>query len=239
MKYSVCIPMYNEESIIESTARTLVSYLDGVYGDDYEVIFYDDGSTDKSAQIIKDLALPRVRLVEGMENHGKGRGVRASILASEGELVMFTDADLAYGCETIKKMFDSLEADSTADVSIGSRNISSDGYEGYTFSRKLASKAYIKVLGVVGGLKASDSQCGCKAFVGKKIRPVLEKCKIDGFAFDFEIILRAQNAGLKIIEVPVKIINHRESKVNLIKDAFTMLGDLMRINRMIKKDEQK
>lgn len=237
MKYSVCIPMYNEESVIENTAKELSAYLGRTYGDDYELIFYDDGSTDRSAELVKALGLPRTRVIEGKENHGKGRGVRVSVLESKGKYVMFTDADLAYGCDTIKKMFDSLEADASASISIGSRNISDDGYEGYTFTRKFASKAYLKVLNVIGGLKCSDSQCGCKAFVGEKIRPVLEKCKIDGFAFDFEIILRAQRAGLKIIEVPVKIINHRESKVHLIKDAFTMLGDITRINKMIRKEK--
>lgn len=237
MKYSVCIPMYNEKSVIEDTAKKLTAYLDQTYGDDYELIFYDDGSSDGTAKIVKDLGLPRVRVIEGGENHGKGRGVRVSVLASKGKYVMFTDADLAYGCDTIKKMFDSLEADRNASVSIGSRNISADGYDGYTFVRKFASKAYIKVLNVLGGLKCSDSQCGCKAFVGEKIRPVFERCKIDGFAFDFEIILRAQKAGLKIIEVPVKIINHRESKVHLIRDTFNMLGDIAKINRIIKKEK--
>ena len=66
---------------------------------------------------------------------------------------------------------------------------------------------------------------------------MLKKCKIDGFAFDFEIILRAQKAGLKIIEVPVKIINHRQSKVHLVRDAFKMLGDIAKINKMIKKEK--
>ena len=237
MKYSVCIPMYNEESIIENTAKTLAAYLDKTYGEDYELIFYDDGSRDRSAELVKALGLPRVRVIEGGENHGKGRGVRVSVLASQGEYVMFTDADLAYGCDTIKKMFDSLEADESASLSIGSRNISADGYDGYTFTRKLASKAYIKVLNILGGLKCSDSQCGCKAFAGEKMRSVLDKCKIDGFAFDFEIILRAQKAGLKIIEVPVKIINHRQSKVHLVRDAFKMLGDIAKINKMIKKEK--
>ena len=229
--------MYNEESIICDTAKKLTAYLEQTYGEDYELIFYDDGSSDSSAEMVKNLSLPHVRVIEGKENHGKGRGVKVSVLASKGKYVMFTDADLAYGCDTIKKMFDSLEADKSASLSIGSRNISADGYDGYTLIRKFASKAYIKVLTVLGGLKCSDSQCGCKAFIGEKIRPVLEKCKIDGFAFDFEIILRAQKAGLKIIEVPVKIINHRQSKVHLIRDAFNMLGDIAKINRMIRKEK--
>ena len=96
MKYSVCIPMYNEGSIIEDTAKKLSAYLERTYGEDYELIFYDDGSSDRSPELVTALDLPRVRVIEGKENHGKGRGVRTSVLSSSGEYVMFTDADLAF-----------------------------------------------------------------------------------------------------------------------------------------------
>ncbi len=227
--------MYNEQSVIEETATTLTSYLDMVYGDDYELIFYDDGSSDRCAEIVRELALPMVRLIEGKENHGKGRGVRMSILASRGEYVMFTDADNAYGCETVKRMLDTVESDPNAQLAIGSRNISADGYDGYTFIRKVASKAYIKLLGLIGGFRLSDSQCGCKAFKGESIRPIMERCKVDSFAFDLEIILRAQRAGLGIIEVPVKVLKHKDSKVHL-RDAFTMPFDILKIKSMLRRE---
>ena len=118
---------------------------------------------------------------------------------------------------------------------IGSRNLHKDGYEGYTFLRKLASKTYIKVLCVAGGLKLSDSQTGCKAFSGKAAKDIFSRCEVNGFAFDFEAILWAQKLGYKFKEMPVKIINHRESKVNLIKDAFKMLKDLRKMKKRIKK----
>ena len=62
--------MYNEESVIENTAKELSAYLGRTYGDDYELIFYDDGSTDRSAELVKALGLPRTRVIEGNENHG-------------------------------------------------------------------------------------------------------------------------------------------------------------------------
>ena len=148
---------------------------------------------------------------------------------------MFTDADLAYGTDVIGRVRDAFVAHPEADMVIGSRNLSKDGYEGYTFIRKLASKTYIKVLCIAGGFKLSDSQCGCKAFTGDAVKKIFPRCEVDRFAFDFEAILWAVKYGMTIHEIPVKIINHRESSVNLVRDTLKMLRDLTKMKRRIKK----
>lgn len=236
MKISLCIPMYNESSIIESTAKTLSKYMKETFGDgNYEIIFSDDGSKDGSGDIVRSLGLPGVRVVGYKDNRGKGSAVREAVLASNGDIVMFTDADLAYGTDVIKSMTDALDKHPEASLAIGSRNLDASGYDGYTFTRRIASKAYIKVLCIVGGFKLSDSQCGCKAYRGKEAKEIFSKCKVNGFAFDFETILRAQKANYTIIEVPVKVINHRESKVNVLRDTMRMLRDLGKIKKDVKK----
>ena len=97
------------------------------------------------------------------------------------------------------------------------------------------SKTYIKVLGIVGGFKLTDSQCGCKGFTNEACKRIFSLCTVDGFAFDFEAIMIADKMGYKIEEIPVKIINHRESKVNIIKDTLRMLNDLRKIKARVKK----
>ena len=235
MKFSLCIPMYNETSVIEATARTLSDYMQKNF-DDYEIIFSDDGSRDGSAELVCSLGLPNVRVVGYEQNRGKGCAVRTGILAATGDVVMFTDADLAYGTGVIREVADIFAKEPT-DVVIGSRNLHPDGYEGYTFIRKIASKAYIKILCIVGGLKLSDSQTGCKAFSAKAAKDIFSRCETDGFAFDFEVILWAQKLGYRFTELPVKIINHRESKVRVLRDAFRMLRDLRKIKKRVKKAE--
>ena len=233
---TLVIPMYNESSIIAETAKTVSEYMQNTF-ESYEILFSNDGSKDDSAKIVSDLNLPNVRVVGYEQNHGKGRAIRTGMLEAKGEIVMFTDADLAYGTDVIKRVYDTLnEAD--ANMLIGSRNLSKDGYEGYTAMRKLMSKVYIKVLCIAGGFKLSDSQCGCKAYKGEAVKKIFERCKVDGFAFDFESILWAQKFGYKIVEMPVKIVNHRESKVNAIRDTFKMLGDLRKMKKRIKKESK-
>lgn len=233
MKISLCIPMYNEASIIVDTAKTVSEYMKNTF-EDYEILFSNDGSTDGCGDMVKELDLPNVRVVGYEKNQGKGCAVRTAMLEASGDIVMFTDADLAYGTEVVKRVYD-IFAQNPTDIVIGSRNIHKDGYEGYTLLRKLASKTYIKVLCIAGGLKLSDSQTGCKAFSSKAARDIFSRCEVNGFAFDFETILWAQKLGYKFTEMPVKIINHRESKVRIIRDTFRMLKDLRKMKKRIKK----
>ena len=237
MKISLVIPMYNESSIIADAAKTLSEYMSENF-DEYEIIFSDDGSTDGCGDIVRSLGLPCVR-VEGYErNRGKGSAVRHGVMKAEGDIIMFTDADLAYGTDVIKRVYDFYAQESEKGeihAIIGSRNLDKDGYSEYTLIRKLASKIYIKVLCLVGGFKLSDSQCGCKAFRGDAAHEIFSRCTVDGFAFDFEAILWADKLGYNIKEIPVKIINHRESKVRVVRDSIKMLRDLMRIKKNVKR----
>ena len=234
MKFSLCIPMYNELSIIKDTAKTLSDYMAANF-DDYEIIFSNDGSKDGCDKAVEEMCLPCVRVIGSGENMGKGYAVRQAMLAADGDIVMFTDADLAYGTDVIKKVFDTFEANKDASVVIGSRNIEGDGYEGYTLIRKVVSKTYIKILSVIGGFKLSDSQCGCKAFTGEAAKKIFSLCEVNRFAFDFECILWATKFDMKIVEMPVKIINHRESKVNIVRDALRMLRDIVKMKKRIKR----
>ncbi len=236
MKISLCIPMYNESKVIANTAKTLYEYMTETFGkDNFEVIFSDDGSKDGSFDIVESLGLDNIRCIRTEQNFGKGSAVRHAMLNAEGDVVMFTDADLAYGTDVIGGFQKYMEEHPEADCLIGSRNISKDGYEGYTLVRKLASKMYIKLLCIVGGFKLSDSQCGCKAFRNAAAKRIFEKAEVNGFAFDFEAILLANKFKYKIHEFPVKVINHGESKVHVLSDTFKMLSDLRKMRKRINK----
>ncbi len=237
MKYSVCIPMYNEISIIAKTAKTLSDYMEGRF-EDYEILFSDDGSKDGCKEAVEALGLKNVRAIGYEANAGKGKAVREAVLHAEGDIILFTDADLAFGTDVIEGIFKEMEQNPDADMLIGSRAIHPEGYEGYTAIRKLTSKVYLGMLKLFGGLKVSDSQCGCKAFRAKAGKEVFSRCIIDGFAFDLEVILRMQNRKSRILEYPIKIVNHRESKVNIFRDTIRMLKDLRRIKKQLKKESK-
>ena len=227
--------MYNENAVIADTAQTLSCYMSENF-DDYEIIFCDDGSHDGCGDTVRALDLPCVKVVGYEQNRGKGYAVRTAILAATGDIRMFTDADLAYGTDVIKRVEQTFLQNPNAAMVIGSRNISKDGYEGYTWFRRVASRTYIRVLCLAGGFRLSDSQCGCKAFTGTAALEIFSRCEVDRFAFDFEAILWAVNKNMKIVEMPVKVINHGESKVRIVRDTIRMLRDLRRMKKRIKKE---
>ena len=246
MKLTVCIPMYNEAEIVSSAVTQLTDALEKAapeHGFEYEVIFSDDGSADNCKSIAEDtirtlsLKSGEVKVVRSDVNMGKGHAIRLAVSHSTGDIVLYTDCDLAYGVDVISEAYDLItKEDFGGDILIGSRNLRADGYEGYTFMRKLASKIYIKVICIIAGFKLTDSQCGFKAFKGDIARRVFSIATINGWAFDLEILLTAQKLGYTIKEFPVKIINHRESKIHLAGDSIRMLRDLMKIKKHVKKN---
>lgn len=239
MKVSLVIPMYNESSIIDGAIKTFSEYLRSKY-EDWELIFVDDGSKDGCGETVKAASEkePRIRLDGYPDNRGKGCAVRTGMLAAKGDIVVFTDCDNAYGEEAVGRMID-MFSKSKADIIIGSRNLSKDGYEDYTFIRRIASKTYIKIIAIAAGFKLSDSQSGIKGFRREAAQKVFRNCEVDRFAFDLEAIMIAQKAGFTIEEMPVKIINHRESKVRVLRDAVKMLSDVRKMKKRIKKMELK
>ena len=230
MKISLCIPMYNEGGIIADTLYEVCDYM-GANFEDWEAVFSDDGSTDNSRLTVHMYPNKHVCAVGYDKNKGKGAAIRNAVMSAEGDIIIFTDCDLAYGLEVVGQAAKIFEANPDTDIVIGSRNLSGDGYYGYTPIRKLASKVYIKCLAAAAGFDLSDSQCGFKAFRRDTAREIFSECEVDGFAFDFEVLIKARNMGKSITEMPVRVINHRESKVNVLRDSIKMLRDVREIKK--------
>lgn len=237
MKISLIIPMYNEKSIVNNALDTFGSYMKERFAD-WELIFVDDGSADGCGEVIEKASASdeRIKLISYQPNRGKGYAVRQGMLAATGDIAVFTDCDNAYGTDVIGKIYDMFEK-SEADVIVGSRNMDKTGYDGYTLIRKVASKTYIKVINLIAGFGKyglTDSQCGFKGFRNNAAKKIFSKCEVERFAFDLEAIMIAGKFGFKFDQMPVKIINHRESKVNVFKDSFKMLSDVKKMKKRIK-----
>lgn len=238
MKISVLIPAYNEENCVGATADALVRAMDAVCaggGREYEIIFSNDGSSDNTLAIVENKAAEypgKIRAVSSPVNRGKGSAVRRAVLASEGDAAVFTDCDLAYGTEVIGEALGIMET-SGADLVIGSRALHPEGYEGYTGLRKVASKAFKKLLALRAGFKLTDSQCGFKVMKGDVARDLFGNSVTDGWSFDFEILMLAGKRGYTIREMPVKVLTHRESRIRVFRDSIRMSRDVGRIKKRI------
>ena len=231
MDISLVIPAYNESGIIMDTIQTVSARLAELTAE-YEVLIVDDGSTDGMAELVRGCGDPRVRLEGYASNRGKGCAVRTGMLAAQGDLILCTDADLAYGVDVFAGLLERLRT-GEADLVLGSRRIGGEGYKNYPPLRILMSKCFGLLSHMISGLPY-DTQCGIKAYRRQAARAIFSRCTTDGFSFDFEVLMRADKLGLKVEQFPVSVINFRESKVNVVRDSARMFRDVFRIRKKVR-----
>ena len=237
MRLTVVIPMYNEEKVISDNLQTLLLCLGGrLAPDDFEVIAVNDGSTDRTEELVRALlpAHPNLRLISYPQNRGKGYALKQGVAEAIGDFVLFTDSDLAYGAPVILSFLNAFE-EGKGEMILGSRPLCKDGYSGYTLLRRAASKCYLRIVRFFSGFSFSDSQCGIKGFARELARELFSSLETDGFAFDLEILLAASDRKTPYFELPVRILNHSSSTVHPFADAFRMLKDLSKIKKRRKK----
>jgi dolichyl-phosphate beta-glucosyltransferase len=227
--FSVVIPCFNEAGRIGETLRLTLEYLTANAAES-ELIVVNDGSTDATAAIarerLKDARI-ETRLLENFPNRGKGAAVRAGLLAARKPIGLFFDADLSTPLGETPKLIEPI-TNGEIDIAFGSRALDR-GLIGIhqPWRREQAGRAFNLLVRVATGLPFWDTQCEFKAFRLDVCRPILEAARLDGFAFDVELLYLAQHAGLRILEIPVRW-NHAEgSKVQFFKDSLRMLREVI------------
>jgi glycosyltransferase involved in cell wall biosynthesis len=230
-KYSIVIPAYNESARIPATLEEVIHCIRS-HGWSAEVIVVNDGSTDSTAQIVRDFArtAPEVRLMENPGNRGKGYSVRSGLLAAQGEIVMFTDSDLSAPIEEADRLFAAIEQG--ADIAIGSRWLES-GRQTHRqpLYRQLFGRCFNGVTRMVMGLHFADTQCGFKAFTHSAAQTVFQLQTIERWGFDPEILFIAVQRNLKVQEVPVSWAHDARSRVSYLKDGLKMLQEIAIIRK--------
>ena len=227
---TVVIPAYNEEPVIGRTLDEVGEYLDG-RGFGYEIIVVSDGSRDGTARIVREKASSsgHIRLIENERNMGKGFSVRRGALAAEGDVVVFTDADLSYPISEVEKPLDLIRS-GRADVAIGSRTATGAMIQAEIPPlRRLMSKVFNLFVRFIAIKGIHDTQCGFKAFSREAARAVFSRQTMTGFSFDVELIYIARKLGYKVVEFPIHWARSSESSVNPVTDSVKMFLDIIRI----------
>jgi dolichyl-phosphate beta-glucosyltransferase len=232
---TLVLPAYNEAARIGPALDELFEYLASQPTDlpeagvpRVDVLVVDDGSTDATASIVQARPEPNLRLLR-VPHAGKGAAVRAGMLASEGDLVVFADADMATPPGELTKLVAAL---ATADVALGSR-IQPDGSD-----MRASQPRYRRALGGVFHLLASiwvvgsvkDTQAGFKGFTREAAHDVFALQKITSIVFDVEVIHLARRRGYKLALVPIRWEDVRGSRMRPgARLALRVAWDLFRI----------
>ena len=231
---SLVVPAFNERRRLPA----LVDLLERRAGEIFpaaglrlaEAIVVDDGSTDGTADVLADRPDGPVpfRLLRFHENRGKGAAVRAGMLAAEAPLALLSDVDMATPIDEVVHLAGALERG--FDIAIGSRGLpESDIVVHQPPYRELMGKTFNWGLRLLTGLPFHDTQCGFKLFRLSRARPLFELQRIDGFAYDAEILVLARRLGLRVAEVPVRWFDDPDTTVKLVRSSARMGFDLLRI----------
>jgi len=238
MEMSVVVPAYNEEKRISLSLPLIYSSLTRRFSR-FEIIVVDDGSSDRTAEKVLEFSQhghPEVRVIRYVTNRGKGYAVRTGMLAAQGDIILFSDADLSTPMEALDKVKRVL--DQGYDLAIGSRALKDSKIElRQPFYRVLMGKTFNKIVQVMALPGVWDSQCGFKMFKRSAAKELFGSSRIDGFSFDVEVLFLARKRGIVFCEVPLSFINSHGRMINPILHLFQMVKDifLIRLNFFLEK----
>jgi dolichyl-phosphate beta-glucosyltransferase len=223
---SLVIPTYNQR---ERTRRSLIeakAFLEA-QPFDVELIVVDDGSAPGEGSVPEDMP-SEVQLLRLPRNQGKGGALRAGILHSKGQYVIFTDSDLPFTLEPLPTTLAWLREG--ADMVIGDRlHPDSEAAADVTRARRLSSAIFTFLVSGIAGLDLPDTQCGYKGYRGDLARELFATLETTSFAFEIEIIVRALRRGARLRRQPVHLTHNEDTSVRLSKHAPRMALDTLRI----------
>jgi glycosyltransferase involved in cell wall biosynthesis len=224
MKISLVIPAWNERGRIERTVQG-IERLRQEFPGEIEVLLVDDGSEDGTAEAAELLGLRVLRC----PHRGKGAAIRAGMLAVQGDYRLQADADWSMPPEQFLRMLPPRLQD--FDLAYATREHIDSRRHGEPLWRHLLGRAWNRVVQglVLPGIE--DSQCGFKCFRGEVVEGLFRGCQEDGWAADVEVLARAGQQGLRLVEIPIDWTYDPDSRVRLLRDVPAMLGTALRIRR--------
>ena len=230
---SIVVPAYNEEHRLPPTLAHLHRFLQTLPLR-YEIVVVDDGSKDDTCGVVERCGLPNVRLVRQIPNRGKGAAVRRGMLEALGQIRVMCDADGSMPPEQLPKLLAPIIS-CQASIAIGSRY--ADGAKTdvkQPFYRVLWSRLANRVIqrSLVPGVR--DTQCGFKAFTAEAARDLFRVARIDGWAFDLEVLALAKRRDFTIAEVGVEWKDDNRSRVSPVKDMINVCKEALTIRRNLK-----
>ena len=225
---SIIVPVYNEEKRLEKGISRILNFCQQQNWN-FEVIIVEDGSTDRTVEIVKQFCLrdKRIKLISLSYRCGKGGSILHAIKHCSRDNIGYLDIDLSTDPSEFKRLIPYIKE---FDVVVGSR-LKRGGLKPIQrpFMRSMLSKLYSSYFSTLFNVGILDSQCGFKIFKRKSILPIVSTIQTNGFAFDSEFIVNSSLFGLRIKEVPIEWHHEMGSKLNVHRAIFMMSFDLQKI----------
>ena len=231
---TLVVPVYNEEARVTDSVWQLVDYIK-TWPHGSRLIFVDDGSDDSTPKKIDEILHEQDfsgATLERLDHLGKGAAVRHGLIHSETTLAAFCDLDLATPLNELTRLI-MLSAQNDSLI-IGSRSIAvAEVVYHESLKRRIAGKAFNKLVRMLLCPGITDTQCGAKAATTRIWHNLLVTSVENGFAWDVEVVAQAIHSKIEIIEVPVKWTHDKRSRVNVGRDGMNMVLSVLKIKGRI------
>ena len=215
----VTVPACNESKNLRKCVKTLLEETSQL-GEDFRIIISEDGSTDGTDLIAKELAQNHEQVIHlhSPNRLGKGRALKRAFNAVEGDIYAFVDCDLATSMKFFPKLINLIREGN--DLAFGSRYITGAEIQRDSL-RNVSSRLYNLIIRVMFRDGVLDHQIGFKAFSRRLIKNVLDECDSIGWFWDTEIIVRSVNHNYAFVEFPVEWAekNKGTGSLRMVTDA--------------------
>lgn len=220
MDFSLILPIYNEEQNIDSAVTLLLKNFPQT-----EIILVDDGSTDKTADILRAYS-DSAKIIGCPKNIGKGHAIKMGVQAATKDYIVFCDADLPFGISGITKLMEKLESNPSLDLVITEKIKPKEGPIYH-----LAKIAVKEIIALITGLRFKDTQAGLKGFKKEVAQSIFARTFVNRFAIDIEILYLAKKLHYRVGTVRLKVEDNyygRPSKFTT-KEGFYLFEDIFKI----------
>ena len=225
----IVLPVYNESKVLESKFKTLYEFLSSNIANEWIITIAENGSSDSTLQIAKNLH-NRYKKSRVISNPiaGKGLALKNAWVSSTSGILGYMDLDLSTDLGILPEFIRKIEEEEE-DFVIASRLMRDSIVVDRSLKREIISRSYSFIFRSVLSVKFKDAQCGFKFAKKESVIQIIDKCKDIGWFFDTEILFRAQKNNLSICEVPVRWVDDRDSKVDIISTVIKDIKGLIRL----------
>ena len=237
IELSIVIPAYSEAKCLPESIKEIQRFL-GTINLHAEVIVIVEKSNDGTLEMSRSAidGDPCFKIIDNLVHRGKGYAVRTGMLMAKGKYIFFMDADLSTPLAEVLSFLDHFTSHQEVQILIGSRaHARSQILRRQHPIRENMGKMFNMLVQRLAMKGIKDTQCGFKAFRAEACREIFSRQRLNGFAFDVEVLVLARELSYLIEVLPVRWINFPESKVHMVRDSFKMLWNLLWIRRIVRR----
>jgi len=236
MKISIIFPVLNEENRLKAGILNTIKFLDNKNFFEYELIIVDNGSTDETEKISKELCTKfhKIRYIK-LNQKGVGLAFREGIKNSNSDIVGYMDIDLSTDLSHLLEVYDIFGKNCDIGIINGSRLLKNSNVYGRTIKREITSRGLNLILRFFLKVKFTDAMCGFKFFRKSIVDTLIEKSSNEtGWFYCAELLIRAEISQIPMKEIPVLWTDDHNSKVNIKRTTITYVKQIIKIYKEIK-----